>query len=247
MFFRKKISVLKHSLQTPHAWTRKLKNRFHLGRTSLCTLKRASLTLEAALVLPLFLCAVTAMLYLFAFSASQGKAYRTLTERAEVLAVTAGASMKTDLYIRLYDYDRVQLPFASVGFGRQHVVRKVTVRAWAGYTGESFRNGGSEELVYRTPDGEVYHRDRDCTYLKLTIRMVSSLGLADLRNQSGERYAPCEYCCRKEILSSAVYITDYGNRYHNHSTCQGLKRTVMAVPLSKVGGLRSCSRCGGSH
>lgn len=247
MFFRIKTNKLQFSLQTPHAWKQVHLTMFLSGRASRCTLRKASFTLETALALPAFLFAVTALLYLFSFSALQAKDYRKLTEKAELLAVTAEAFTGQNPYITLYDYETAKLPFAVVGFGSRGTVQKVTVRSWVGYTGESFQAGGKEELVYRTPEGEVYHRSRDCTYLRLTIRSVTSAELSGLRNESGGKYTPCEYCVKKQQADMLVYITDYGSSYHNKNTCQGLKRTIMAVPLSQVGGLRSCSRCGGSH
>ena len=247
MFFRIKTNKIQFSLQTPHAWKQVHSNTFLSGRASRCTLRKASFTLETALAFPFFLCAVTALLYLFAFSSLQAKDYRKLTEKAELMAVTAGQLKEQNSYITLYDYETAKLPFSVLGFGSRGTVQKVMVRCWVGYTGESFQAGGKEELVYRTPEGEVYHRSRECTYLRLTIRSVTSAELSGLRNESGGKYAPCEYCVKKQQTGVLVYITDYGSSYHNKSTCQGLKRTIMAVPLSQVGGLRSCSRCGGSH
>lgn len=247
MFFRIKTNKLQFSLQTPHAWKQVHSNTFLSGRASRCTLRKASLTLETALALPAFLFAVTALLYLFSFSSLQAGGYRKLTEKAELLAVTAGEFTGQNPYITLYDYETAKLPFAAAGFGSRGTVQKVTVRSWVGYTGESFQAGGKEELVYRTPEGEVYHKSRDCTYLRLTIRSVTSAELSGLRNESGGKYAACEYCVKKQQAGALVYITDYGSSYHNKSTCQGLKRTIMAVPLSQVEGLRSCSRCGGSY
>ena len=247
MFFRIKTKQLQFSLQTPHAWKQVHSNTFLSGRASRCTLWKASLTLETALALPTFLFAVTALLYLFSFSSLQAKDYRKLTEKAELLAVTAGELTGQNPYITLYDYETAKLPFSVAGFGSRGTVQKVMVRSWVGYTGESFQAGGKEELVYRTPEGEVYHRSRDCTYLRLTIRSVTSAELPDLRNESGGKYMPCEYCVKKHQAGALVYITDYGSSYHNKNTCQGLKRTIMAVPISQVTGLRSCSRCGGSH
>ena len=247
MFFRKKTNKIQFSLQTPHAWKQVHSNTFLSGRASRCTLRKASFTLETALALSVFLFAVTALLYLFAFSALQAKNYRKLAEKAEILAAAAGECTGQSPYITLYDYETAKLPYTAVGFGSRGTVQKVTVRSWVGYTGESFQAGGKEELVYRTPEGEVYHRSRDCTYLRLTIRSVTSAELSGLRNESGGKYMPCEYCVRKQQAGMLVYITDYGSSYHNKNTCQGLKRTIMAVPLSQVGGLRGCSRCGGSH
>jgi len=239
------IKKLIETLQIPHRRHLYLINPARDRRVSLCASGKGSLTLEAAMVLPLLLFAVTALLYLFAFTSAQARAYRTLTERAQTLAVTVGQASKEDPYIQLYDYQTAALPFSSVFRGRRPAVQKVIVRAWVGYTGESFSGGSSEEMVYMTPEGEVYHRDRDCTYLLLAIRTIDFEQAEDMRNLSGGRYAPCEYCVRGARPRGTVYITDYGTSYHNVRECQGLKRTIMTVPLSKVAGVRCCSRCGG--
>ena len=151
---------------------------------------------------------------------------------------------RDDPYIRLYDYETAELPFVSLFPVRNPVIRKVEIRGWTGYTGETFTGNGQEEMVYKTPGGEVYHKSRDCTYLKLSVHMVSAAELPNCRNESGGKYGPCEYCVRKESPGRMVYIADYGISYHNSRNCQGLKRTVMAVPLSHTEGLRCCSRCG---
>ena len=75
------------------------------GRASLYISRKGSMTLEAAMAVPFFLCAVTALLYLFVFTAQNGQAYRRLMEKAEMLAVTAGQITEDDPYIRLYDYE----------------------------------------------------------------------------------------------------------------------------------------------
>ena len=80
MFFRIKTNKLQFSLQTPHAWKQVHLTTFLSGRASRCTLRKASFTLETALALPAFLFAVTALLYLFSFSALQAKDYRKLRE-----------------------------------------------------------------------------------------------------------------------------------------------------------------------
>lgn len=199
------------------------------------------------MVLPLLLCAVTALLYLFAFTSIQARTYRSLTEKAQMLAVTVGQTAKEEPYIRLYDYRTAQMPFAFLSFGRRPVFQQAVVRAWVGYTRESFAGKTGGQMVYMTPAGEVYHRSRDCTYLRLTIRTLSAEELETARNESGGKYSPCEYCVKNAVSGGIVYITDYGSSYHYSSVCQGLKRTVMAVPLSQVTGMGCCSRCGKAH
>lgn len=225
---------------------RRKKDRFRLfgigRRASLSASRRGSMTLEASLLLPFFLCAVTALLYLFAFTSIQSREGRILTERAEALAVTAGQGNSGNPYIRLYDTRIVSLPFPWLSFGSELVTRKVVVRSWVGYTGEAFQDGDRGEIVYITPEGSVYHKDRDCSHLRLSVRQIASAGLEGERNSSGGRYTPCEYCVRKGQPGMTVYVTDYGTSYHNSRSCQGLKRTVMAVPLSQAG-RPGCSRC----
>lgn len=214
-------------------------------RASLGALKKGSMTVEASLLLPFLLCAVTALLYLFAFTSVQARESRELTERAELLAVTAGQTCQSDPYIRLYDADLVSLPFPALSFGRRLAAREAVVRAWVGYTGESFQNQAGETIVYITPTGSVYHKSRDCTYLRLSIRQTDAGSVSEERNQSGSRYTPCIYCIRRDRPQGTVYITDHGTSYHSSTGCQGLKRTVTAIPLSEVGGRRVCSRCKG--
>ena len=217
--------------------------RYKSGRTSFCALSKGSMTLEASLALPFLLCTVVSLLWLFSFTVIQAKESRSLMERAQLLAVTV-ASDTADPYVRLYGSDHAAFSFMSNSFGGGRTVRQAVVRAWVGYTGESFRTGQSDEIVFITPEGTVYHRSRDCTYLRLSIRQLPYNALEDARNQSGGKYAPCEYCIHSGWSGSTVYITNYGNRYHSTKNCRGLKRTVMAVPLSEVGGRRCCSRCG---
>lgn len=219
--------------------------KFQKGRrASFYSSARGSVTLETALILPFFLCAAAALLYLFAFTSVQAREGRKLMERAELLAVTAWQN-SADPYVRLYGADQAAFSFLGYSFGGNAAVRKAAVRAWVGYTGESFDNRAREEIVFFTPEGSVYHRSRDCSYLRLSVRIVSYGSVGDERNHSGGKYAPCESCIPNG-RTGVVYITDYGNRYHSTQSCPGLKRTVMAAPLSQAGGRRCCSRCAGA-
>ena len=115
-------------------------------------------------------------------------------------------------------------------------------RAWTGY--DVAGNDGAEEVyVYVAENASVYHLNRDCTHISLTIRNCHIREIESLRNESGERYRPCERCI--EGGESIVYITVTGNRYHSSGQCSGLRRTVQVVPLSQAElHYRACSRCG---
>lgn len=240
---REQLKTIK-TLQIPRIQTIFYTDMWTGRRTSLCVSGKGSMTVEASLILPFLLFAVTALLYLFSFTSVQARESRELTERAELLAITAGQARESDPYIRLFDADLIKLPFSSLFSGRKPVTRKVVVRAWVGYTGESFQNRAGETIVYITPTGSVYHKSRDCTHLRLSIRQIASQDLSGERNQSGSRYTPCIYCIREGWSGGTAYITDYGTGYHSSAGCQGLKRTVTAIPLSQAEGRHACSRCG---
>lgn len=99
------------------------------------------------------------------------------------------------------------------------------------------------DVVYMTETGEVYHEDRNCTHLKLSIREVTGAEVKSAKNQWGGSYSQCEKC-RPDSQAGKLYITEEGDRYHSSPECPGLKRTVFSVPRSRTAGYRACSRCG---
>ncbi len=135
---------------------------------------------------------------------------------------------------------QVKIPVPFFGIPLVTCQETMQVKAWTGYTNTIF-GGESDETVYVTETGVVYHKDYHCTHLDLSIHMVSAGEVEELRNEDGGKYYPCERCGR---AGGNVYITDTGNRYHSSISCSGLKRTIYAVPLSEVIGKGACSRCG---
>jgi len=204
--------------------------------------RQASMTVEAAFVLPLFLFAVMNILSIVELYRLQGNTSASLHNRAKVLAV-AGVDLDGDECVDLLEYHQAKPFYGLVGYRSFTLCNRARTRAWTGYdnAGEA-ADGSEEQLVYITPDGEVYHTTKNCTYLKLSIRAVDRTSLDELRNKSGGIYYACDKCGGSE--KDTVYITDYGERWHSTLNCSGLKRTINLVPISQAQGRRPCSKCG---
>lgn len=149
-------------------------------------------------------------------------------------------SLKTGIATIKVEY-QIRIPVPVYKLNLITKTETMKIKAWTGYEKEGF-SLDNEDTVYVTDTGIVYHRDYHCTYLELSIRMVTKDQISGLRNQNGAKYYPCEFCAWRS--GNGVYITDSGNRYHSSLTCSGLKRTVYAIPLSDAIGRGACSRCG---
>ncbi len=147
--------------------------------------------------------------------------------------------------IDLVAVEELSLPFDIFGIGSFRFIDRARIHAFTGYepSGISDPENADEEIVYITASGEVYHKNRNCPHLNIKPSAVSPAEIEKKRNSSGGKYYPCEYC-RADKGAGVYYVTAYGDRYHTSVTCQGLKRDVRAVPLSKVGGRRACRTCG---
>lgn len=152
----------------------------------------------------------------------------------------SGMSIRTGIGTLKAEYSlRIPVPFFTVdGITREESIR---IKAWTGYEKE-FLGSSEEEIVYVTETGIVYHRDYHCTYLDLSIHMVTADSVDGLRNVDGSKYRACRICGGSS--SGQVYITDSGDKYHSSLSCSGLKRTVYAIPVSEAVGKGACVRCG---
>lgn len=243
---------------------------------------KGSLTLEAALVVPIFFLAILCFSYLFEMMAIQTamrnalySAGREVAQNAYVSPIVSAkeleqhiienmgqerlrrsmivggaagvdcgkttsnwATAELDLSV-CYDLEIPILMFRIPVISCEETIK---VKGWNGYVA-SFSFPETETKVYITDYGIVYHKDMSCTYLELSVRGVKAEEVKDLRNQSGGRYYACSFCKHTPALGEMLYITDYGNRYHNSLECSRIKRNVYAVPLDEVFGLGGCSKC----
>lgn len=114
---------------------------------------------------------------------------------------------------------------------------------WNGYQIPEMEGTGIHPaVVYVTENGVVYHTDRNCSHLSLSVRSVSLQEAYASRNEDGKNYTPCARC-KEEGMQKKVYITDEGDNIHFRADCPGLKRTVKAVSGEEAEKYRACSRC----
>lgn len=216
--------------------------------TSLKRMKRASLAVETALVLPLFFLGMVTMVSFMDIYRIQTEHLVKLCEKAKKAGMYAyvleGSGQREITLPDIYSYEPIGglIPLPKV---LMH--NTVKVHAWTGEEYSAFGDGeGSEpeEMVYVAESGTVFHKNPGCSYLSLSITQTSGSRVASMRNAYGEKYGACEICSRNQNPAGSVYITSSGNRYHNLESCSGLKRTVRLVKHSCTGNMAACSRCG---
>lgn len=177
---------------------------------------------------------------------------KELAGRKEVARYVTGGAAGVSLldsnlegdFIDIQAAFRVEVPVRLLGTQGLKIVRRVRCRKWTGWNGES-QNGEDEIWVYITETGTVYHRNRECSHLRLSVTKTNLNEIGNKRNENGGKYRECERCAEKNKGQVIVYITNQGDRYHYDLQCSGIKRTISMIKLSEVGGKSPCSRCAG--
>ena len=263
---------------------------------------KGSITVETALVLPIFLFAVLTYLYIAEAIRFSGNTEEALHQSARQLAtysyayehalagteagnllsskglsLTVGRSMVMkhlgsdyadespveggsggisflrsavldgDEIIDLMASYKIDTPFDIFGIRNFRVINRARIRAFTGYDNTRRKDSDSEEdeeTVFITDHGSVYHRNINCSHLKITVRETTEADVSNERNENGGKYYACEFCGNRKS-SGRLYITGEGDRYHTTLSCPALKRGIQAVPLSAVGDRRACKTCGG--
>ena len=208
--------------------------------------RKASLTLESALVLPLFLfCMISLISVMDLYRVETIHLSRLCAAAKAAAAFTynpAGDGIEDITLPDVYVFRTIQglLPSAPIP-----CINTVTVRSWNGRVHSvSGGESASGRMVYVTQSGTVYHRNLGCRYLNLSVTSIPASALSTRKNGYGASYEPCELCVSSGFPAGMVYITTKGNRYHNNPNCSSLKRSVRIVRESDVGGMRACSSCG---
>lgn len=134
---------------------------------------------------------------------------------------------------------KIKIPFISGINWTISDCQRVRVKVWNGT--DITRN---KDIVYITKNGEVYHLTKTCSHLKIDITKTAYGNIKNIKNNSGVAYNKCKQCGFEKILdSSIVYITEYGESYHESLSCAGISRSVIYIDKSKTGSLRLCKDC----
>jgi len=208
-----------------------------------------SITVEAAVVLPLFVFFGLAVLAPMRWLDTQRQIQTTMERLGETLSQQAYsvelADEQENIQLEFQYQEKIPLFFEKIGITMCVGVKR---RGWVGLDGKLTRqsvNGEvcDQEMVYVTPRGERYHRYRDCTHLTNVCQAVSISELDHLRNLDGKIYYSCSQCVSGQNIQDTVYITSWGTRYHNDRSCEAISSYFRKVPLEQVIELGECTVC----
>lgn len=126
------------------------------------------------------------------------------------------------------------------------VTQNIIMRSFTGhYVPLKNEEKPEEEKVYIAKSGNVYHVDRNCTYIKLSIQEEAYSKIKELHNKNNKKYYECSVCKDQAIINDKIYVTDHGDRYHTTLKCRSIKRSVTAVAMSEIDEKRPCKKCAG--
>lgn len=157
-----------------------------------------------------------------------------LTDGADSLQLWESEIFTPDGCMEIIVTYQVSPTFPLLGFRSFRMANRYYGHGWNGY---DIEDAGQiqREIVYVTENGVVYHVDRSCTHLSLSVREAS-------RFEAEQHYAACAKCVR-DMIKERVFVTDEGNCFHNDRACPGLKRTILEIDKKKAGQYKPCSRC----
>lgn len=220
-------------------------------------LKKGSLTVEAAFCGTVFFLAFFSLLFLFQFLFMQSRmemALARMVSEYQTYGTKAGSIemlYKEKTMVHWDDTRKIcsvtmqqKIPFIGGALFQMHSYRQMK---YHDYDGKSMvhEGEGTEEFVYITEHGRVYHKQEQCVYLHPGIQSILYRDLAKKRNASGGKYGVCKSCCRNMELTEekAVYITPYGDCCHSVRSCSKLLRSPRKVPRKDVMDMPGCSKC----
>lgn len=152
--------------------------------------------------------------------------------------------MKDGKWIDLVASYEVRLPFSIIPNMNFKIHQHMKTHAWIGFIKDADTTTDKDKIVYMTEYGSVYHLNRNCKHLNISVSSVKSEYLKRARNESGGKY----YCCPRCASDSkeVYYITPYGNNYHTTPSCTAILRNIIEKSFREVDGVYHCCKdCGG--
>ena len=209
---------------------------------------RATMCVEASFSFSFFLLFLvnvfSVILWFRAYSENTFALWQKGKQIASYSYLTEGLMGGNEDLIRLEKTEKMESPFTVLPIPDGKIVSACVIKPWTGYDVTQGKNREEEDcIVYMTQYGSVYHKDRGCTHLSLSIQSVTLAEVGEKVNKNEKHYTSCEYCGDLGFVT-VVYITNYGDRYHTTIKCRGLRRYVRCIPLSQVNGINPCSKCG---
>ena len=233
-------------------------------RASCFASSRGSVTVEASLAFPLFLCAFVCIIVMAQMILIDMSVYHAASQTAKVYArqqavkyISEGKSESSKgsnvggIFFSLYDGgslcgtmveggERGIKVSAFVSPGEEVYLKaeyhlKMPIPFFRG-----IRISRRTTVKRRIFSGYVKHWGEYETSDDNSIVYVAEYGV-----MHSAKYNACEKCIHGEGMPGTLFVTAYGDCYHSTLGCSGLKRTIRAVKLSEVRGMRPCSRCGG--
>lgn len=213
-------------------------------------IRRASLTLECAAVLPIFFFACITLIMFMDAVRIQGTKNLELSNKARQLAQAAALTGGNGegKWIDIRSAGTYTYPFALPGIPRLRYALRARVYPWIG-SSDGLSGGqkdeGDEEkdnqCVLVTDYASVYHTNPSCTHLDLTILKSTTSEISSLRNAYGRRYKKCKGFPKG--YHGPVYAPAKGDCYYPSADYAGLTRHVHVVPRSSCEGMKQCERC----
>lgn len=234
---------------------------------------RASLTVEAALVLPIFIYTIVMLLGIYKVIRCQEAVQEGITQSARA---TAGYGMLFSDFQEFIDMDETRYENIVNALGIKDIVRNIADSSYFSLTTRSYIDD-KKLMAYGVRDGyggldfngsrildEEGYTDLICNYdlvlhtpifIDITIHMKQRVKLLSFCGMFAESRFEEEIDEKRkdeeETEEDEVYITETGKTYHEIKTCRHLKINITSVRYKKVGELRnengakyySCDRC----
>lgn len=208
---------------------------------------RASLTLEAALVLPLYLMACVVLISVMNAVRIQGERNLELSNKARKTAAAAAlAGERADgFWIDISSNYYYKYLFSVPGADGVRIATRARVYPWIGADADAFSDGAggtdAGTMVFVTENESVYHTHADCSHLDLTIIKTTTAEVGGLRNVDGRKYKPCSGFPKG--YSGTVYVSESGEYYYPTENYGSLTRHISIVKKDECGNLPLCTRC----